>query len=932
MTPSDPTGKVITFYSYKGGTGRSMALANVACLLAQRSVDRRGVLMIDWDLEAPGLHRFFRDRVTRKFPATSQDDGEKHFGNAPGLIDFFFDLAHHVDEATSDGKPQTEEQAEELINKIDLHKYAIETDVPSLSLMKAGAFDALYSRRVTTFNWEDLYNRSPYIMRALAERLGREYSFVLIDSRTGISDASGICTMLLPEKLVVVFTPNRQSLMGLDDMVHRATEYRRQSDDLRPLIVFPLPSRIDLSEKDLQAWWRSATDSPDVLAYEPLFQNMFKSVYGLKHCDLSTYFDEVRIQHFPFYSYGEKIAVLQKGESDRLSLARSYETFTRWLVDRACPWKEEVAVQVSEATADEVKLAETAFARFTPEDQVAAQKIFLRLVRVAEPGERENANRGWKAKTSDFDKSLLPAVRSLKEARLLVAEADKATGEETIQIVSDGLIEAWPRLKNWLKEDKEFLVWRQQLRTNMAQWEKSKDRGALLSGAPLDEAQRWLSTRSVDMSLGEQQYIHDSIDAARKGKLTFGLTLAGLFVIVVGISLWQYFQTQREQAAFSNVLSEGYSLYTNGSLDSAIARFGQAIAMQNESAEAYYARGSALLSKRDYQRAVDDLAQAVQRKPDYADALNDLGVAYLNLGDTAQATSTFDKAIEVSPNSSLPYSNRGMIYYRERNYAKALEFQSKAISLNPSSWVSYIERGNAYLELKDTAKALQDYSHAIELQPDSALGYYNRGVVYRVSGAFDLALSELARAIELKPGYAEAYMNRAIIYYKQRTRQLAIDEARRALALATDSVLIREANDSLKSWGVAAPMQVRVPQEVRVFIHYTDASDSALIMRIHFALAGRFKVQRAQLVTQRTFGDVRYYYDSDRSDAQSVRGIVQKTLLSEGISISIQLLFLGESFTQNIRQNTILRRAAMGTVEVWLPPLRRYEQSNQMAK
>jgi MinD-like ATPase involved in chromosome partitioning or flagellar assembly len=53
-----PRGEVITFYSYKGGTGRSMALANVACLLSR--MDRR-VLVVDWDLEAPGLHRYFQD-------------------------------------------------------------------------------------------------------------------------------------------------------------------------------------------------------------------------------------------------------------------------------------------------------------------------------------------------------------------------------------------------------------------------------------------------------------------------------------------------------------------------------------------------------------------------------------------------------------------------------------------------------------------------------------------------------------------------------------------------------------------------------------------------------------------------------------------------------------------------------------------------------
>ena len=57
--PSGPTGsrgKIITFYSYKGGTGRTMALANVAWILAANGYR---VLAADWDLESPGLHRFF---------------------------------------------------------------------------------------------------------------------------------------------------------------------------------------------------------------------------------------------------------------------------------------------------------------------------------------------------------------------------------------------------------------------------------------------------------------------------------------------------------------------------------------------------------------------------------------------------------------------------------------------------------------------------------------------------------------------------------------------------------------------------------------------------------------------------------------------------------------------------------------------------------
>jgi cellulose biosynthesis protein BcsQ len=55
--------EVITFYSYTGGAGRSMALANVACLLAPHCQAGRGVLMVDWSLQSPSLHRYFLNKV-----------------------------------------------------------------------------------------------------------------------------------------------------------------------------------------------------------------------------------------------------------------------------------------------------------------------------------------------------------------------------------------------------------------------------------------------------------------------------------------------------------------------------------------------------------------------------------------------------------------------------------------------------------------------------------------------------------------------------------------------------------------------------------------------------------------------------------------------------------------------------------------------------
>ena len=135
-----------------------------------------------------------------------------------------------------------------------------------------------YSRRVGTFDWEGLFKRAPGVYRAFGEKLAERYRYVLIDSRTGVTDISGICTYLLPERLVVVFTPNRQSLTGVRELIERATSYRRGSDDLRPLLVFPLPSRIEASLQDLRARWRFGDPDRDVIGYQPMFQELFTAV------------------------------------------------------------------------------------------------------------------------------------------------------------------------------------------------------------------------------------------------------------------------------------------------------------------------------------------------------------------------------------------------------------------------------------------------------------------------------------------------------------------------------------------------------------------------------------------------------------------------------------------------------------------------------
>jgi cellulose biosynthesis protein BcsQ len=329
---AEQPGEIITFYSFKGGTGRTMALANVASLLSERLQPAQKILAIDWDLEAPGLHRFLTPLLGQP-----RDTSPLGLDGTPGLIDLFI--------AISDGLPQAEAESEEAsiaavqraLAGIDPNRYVGATSVPNVDLLRAGRNDdGAYASRTSTFDWERLFRRAPTVYQSVAEILAKQYRYVLVDSRTGVSDTSGICTSIVPEKLVAVFTPNRQSLMGVKEVLERAIKYRSKSDDLRSLAVFPLPSRIEASLEKLRLQWRFGDPDKDIIGYQPLFEDLFKSAYNLAECDLSKYFDDVQIQQTPDFAYGEEIAV--RRVSDRFSIQQSYREFLVRLLSGVPPW------------------------------------------------------------------------------------------------------------------------------------------------------------------------------------------------------------------------------------------------------------------------------------------------------------------------------------------------------------------------------------------------------------------------------------------------------------------------------------------------------------------------------------------------------------------------------------------------------------------
>jgi tetratricopeptide (TPR) repeat protein len=336
LPPLTAPGEVVTFYSYKGGTGRTLALSNLAVLLAGQRRASTPVLMVDWDLEAPSLHHYF--------PCLEP---------GPGVLELFEACRDQLQRRAMPGMDEMT-LAHDVLQAVGWEQYVCRVD-PScpLYLMRAGNFDDGYAERLAALRWDALFDRCPPLFRCFADMLARHFRHVLVDARTGRADSAGICTTLLPRKLVVVFTPDRQNLDGMQTVLARAAAYRRShEDEQRPLLIYPLPARVEMADSAQRAQWRRGDAQLGIAGYQPVFERLLGDCYGLSELSLESYFDEVQLQQGRGFAYGERLAVRLERGGDRFSLTRTFTTLLDWLDGDYFPWqsKGEIALLGAIAT------------------------------------------------------------------------------------------------------------------------------------------------------------------------------------------------------------------------------------------------------------------------------------------------------------------------------------------------------------------------------------------------------------------------------------------------------------------------------------------------------------------------------------------------------------------------------------------------------
>jgi|HubBroStandDraft_6_1064221.scaffolds.fasta_scaffold19134_5 tetratricopeptide (TPR) repeat protein len=203
----------VTFYSYKGGVGRTLALANIATLLARDKSEPCRVLVWDFDLPAPGLQDVVKCKWT----------DEK-----VGFVDY---LDSYLRTARLD----------------DIKKYIHQTSIPGVDILPAGFMGREYAQRLEEVQWQEVYQEArgfQFIAHTKSQisQLQPSYDYVLIDSLTGYSDVGGICVNQLADAVVLIFRLNRQNIEGISKVYRSIREYAKnngvtsQLDNIVPVI------------------------------------------------------------------------------------------------------------------------------------------------------------------------------------------------------------------------------------------------------------------------------------------------------------------------------------------------------------------------------------------------------------------------------------------------------------------------------------------------------------------------------------------------------------------------------------------------------------------------------------------------------------------------------------------------------------------------
>jgi len=198
---------------------------------------------------------------------------------------------------------------------------------------------------------------------------------------------------------------------------------------------------------------------------------------------------------------------------------------------------------------------------------------------------------------------------------------------------------------------------------------------------------------------------------------------------------------------------------------------------------AYWNRGWAYQSTKQYQSAMSDYNRAIAIDPRESDFFNDRGNLWIDLDNNERSLQDYDQAILLKPDYALPYVGRGAALRNLKRPNEALVALNKAISLDPTAWLPFEQRAYIYEDREDWRAMYNDANRLIELKPDYHLGYEFRGEAYFEAGQYQAAINDFAKAIDLDSEGIYGWRMRGRAYYYLNQFDNAMSDLQTALRI-----------------------------------------------------------------------------------------------------------------------------------------------------
>ncbi|MER6167432.1 WD40 repeat domain-containing protein [Streptomyces violaceorubidus] len=199
--------------------------------------------------------------------------------------------------------------------------------------------------------------------------------------------------------------------------------------------------------------------------------------------------------------------------------------------------------------------AERAWSGLDPAARTAARLLLLRLVRLSEDTQatrRRSTRRRLAEESRDPDKTE-ESLEALVRARLVTLDSD------TVEITHEALLHAWPRLRDWIDEDRAGNLLRQRLEEDGLAWEESnRDSALLYRGSRLAQAGGWAkSAGDTYLTRSAVEFLAAAVKLRRRTVMISRAAVSALVVLALvavgsAVLAWQ----QRNDAVFEQVVAE----------------------------------------------------------------------------------------------------------------------------------------------------------------------------------------------------------------------------------------------------------------------------------------------------------------------------------------------------------------------------------------